>query len=440
MMTDEGLLVESVRKGSLAEEMEIEPGDRLLMVNDYPLRDIIDYNFYSSDDDLLFLVRKKSGELWEVEFERIDDEPLGIYFTAPQPSSCGNNCIFCFVHQLPKGLRKPLYVKDEDYRLSFLYGNYVTLSNIGPDALARIKEQRLSPLYISVHATDQALREKLLGKKGLSPILEVMKELADARITMHTQVVLCPGINDNEALLKTVDDLTGLYPWVSSLAIVPVGITRHRRGLPMLEPVTGEYSAKFVTDWQPRMADIAKKLGEPFLFLSDEFYIKAGLPFPVLDSYGDLPQVENGVGMVPLFLAEAEEVIANAEKLASSRVTVVTGCSPFPYIADFAGRLSSVTGVAIEAVAVKNRLFGEEVTVTGLVCGGDILKEFEDKRVSGLLMIPDVMLKEGEGMLLDDMTLNDLAEKLGCEVRSFCSTPEGFYAALEELAQSATNP
>ena len=435
MMTEEGLLVESVRKGSLAEELQIEPGDRLLMVNDYPLMDIIDYNFHSSDDELLFLLRKESGELWEVEFERVDDEPLGIYFTAPQPASCGNNCIFCFVHQLPKGLRKPLYVKDEDYRLSFLYGNYVTLSNIGSDALARIKEQRLSPLYISVHATDQALREKLLGKKGLTPILEVMKELADARITMHTQVVLCPGINDNEALLQTVADLTGLYPWVASLAIVPVGITRHRRGLPMLEPVREDYAAKFVSEWQPRMADIAKKLGEPFLFLSDEFYIKAGVSFPELESYGDLPQIENGVGMIPLFLEEAEEVLSNAKKLAPARVTVLTGCSPFPYVADFTRRLSSVTGVDILAVAVKNRLFGEEVTVTGLVCGGDILKEFEGNQLNGFLMIPDVMLKEGEGIFLDDMSPAMLAEVLGCRVEAFVATPDGLYEKLVELAE-----
>jgi putative radical SAM enzyme (TIGR03279 family) len=433
MMTEEGLLVESVRKGSLAEELQIEPGDRLLMVNDYPLMDIIDYNFHSSCDDLLFLVRKESGELWEVEFERVDDEPLGIYFTAPQPASCGNNCIFCFVHQLPKGLRKPLYVKDEDYRLSFIYGNYVTLSNIESDALARIKEQRLSPLYISVHSTDQALREKLLGKKGLTPILEVMKELADARITMHTQVVLCPGINDDAALLQTVADLADLYPRVASLAIVPVGITRHRLGLPKLDPVTGEYAAEFINDWQPRMADIAKKLGEPFLFLSDEFYIKAGLPFPPLESYGDLPQIENGVGMIPLFLEEAEEVLSDAKKLATAQVTVVTGRSPFPYIADFTGRLSAVTTVDITAVAVKNRLFGEEVTVTGLVCGSDILKEFEGKQLNGFLMIPDVMLKEGEGVFLDDMSPAALAEALCCRVEVFVATPDGLYEKLAEL-------
>lgn len=433
-MIEEGLLIEGVAKGSLAAELEIEPGDRLLMVNNYPLRDIIDYNFYSSDDELLFLVRKKSDELWEVEFERVDDEPLGIYFSTPAPASCGNNCIFCFVHQLPRGLRKSLYIKDEDYRLSFLYGNYVTLSNIEPDELARIKEQRLSPLYISVHATDPALRENLLGKTGLTPILAVIRELAEARITMHTQVVLCPGINDGEALEQTVAELAALYPLVASLAIVPVGITRHRRGLPGLEPVTGDYAAKFINDWQPRMAKTARKLGEPFLFLSDEFFIKAGLPFPALELYGDLPQVENGVGMIPLFLSEAEEVLSAAEKLAPLHVTVVTGQSPFPYVSGFLETLSTRTGVAIRPVAVANRLFGPEVTVTGLVSGVDIVKALEGVQSGGFLLVPDVMLKEGEGLFLDDMALEELAEKLDCGVISFYSSPDGFYEKLVELS------
>jgi putative radical SAM enzyme (TIGR03279 family) len=281
------------------------------------------------------------------------------------------------------------------------------------------------------------LREKLLGKKGVTPILEILKELADARITMHTQVVLCPGINDGEALQQTVADLAGLYPRVASLAIVPVGITRHRRGLPKLDSVTSDYAARFIDDWQPRMAGLSSQLESPFLFLSDEFYIKAGLSFPPLESYGDLSQIENGVGMIPLFLAEAEEVVSSAKKLAPQKITVVTGYSPFTYVAEFVSRLSCVTGLDISVVAVKNRLFGEEVTVTGLISGGDIVEAFYGKRVDGILMIPDVMLKEGEGMLLDDMKLSDLADNLGCEVRSFGSTPEGFYLALEELQEES---
>ncbi len=310
-----GLVIEKVLAGSIAEEMEIEPGDRLTAVNGHPLRDIIDYNFFSAEEELTLEIVKEDGEVWEVEIERGADEPLGLIFPAPVPFKCGNKCIFCFVHQLPPGLRSPLYVKDEDYRLSFLYGNYVTLANIGREEIARIKEQRLSPLYISVHATDAALREKLLGKTGIIPVMEIMEELAASRITMHTQVVLCPGLNDGAALEQTVADLARLHPWVSSLAVVPVGLTRHRRGLPSLKPVTKPYAAAFVAAWEPRAASLAERLGGPFLFLADEFYIKAGIPFPPLDTYGDLPQLENGVGMIPLFLAQAAEVIEQAKPL-----------------------------------------------------------------------------------------------------------------------------
>jgi len=208
----DGLPIEKVVPGSIAEELEIGTGDRLLAINGHRLRDIIDYNFFSGDEELTLEVVKSDGEVWEIEVERDESESLGLIFPAPVPARCGNRCVFCFVHQLPKGLRAPLYVKDEDYRLSFLYGNYVTLANIGRIEMERIKEQRLSPLYISVHATDPSLREKLLGKTGIIPIRLVMEELAAARITMHCQIVLCPGINDGSFLEQTVNDLAALYP------------------------------------------------------------------------------------------------------------------------------------------------------------------------------------------------------------------------------------
>ncbi|HTP63959.1 MAG TPA: DUF512 domain-containing protein, partial [Geobacteraceae bacterium] len=358
-----GLLIEKVIPGSIASEMEIEPGDRLVSINGHPLADIIDYNYFGAEDELTLEIVKGDGELWEVEIERDAHELLGLIFPAPVPLRCGNKCIFCFVHQLPPGLRSPLYVKDEDYRLSFLYGNYVTLANMGPKDLARIREQRLSPLYISVHATDPALRERLLGKKGIIPILAIMEELAASRITMHTQVVLCPGINDGEALERTVADLAGLYPRVASLAVVPVGLTRYRRGLPRLAPVTGSYAAAFIAEWEARASSLAERLGGPFLFLADEFYIKAGVPFPPLESYGDLPQIENGVGMVPLFLHEAAEVLEQAGRLKSFKATVVTGVSFYRFLAGFLRKLGRKTGIELTPVAVPNRLFGPRVTV-----------------------------------------------------------------------------
>jgi putative radical SAM enzyme (TIGR03279 family) len=427
-----GLIVDRVMPGSIAEELEIEQGDRLISVNGHPLRDVIDYNYFGADDVLVLGLEKADGELWELEVEREEGESLGLTFQSPAPARCGNNCVFCFVHQLPKGLRSPLYVKDEDYRLSFLYGNYVTLANIGRAELERIKEQRLSPLYISVHATEPLLRERLLGKSGILPILDVMKELAEARITMHTQIVLCPGLNDGEAFARTVEDLALMHPRVSSLAVVPVGLTSHRKKLPALTPLTQGFAAAFIGEWGEKAQLLADRLGEPFLFLADEFYIKGHIPFPALEIYGDLPQLENGVGMIPLFLSEAEQVLKEAEYLGEARITVVTGESPYRYLADFLERLSEVTGASIIPVAVKNRLFGETVTVTGLVCGRDIIAALQGVDLGDLVLVPDVMMKEGEGVFLDDLSLEDLERELGKPVLVVESTPFGIYEAIEK--------
>jgi len=429
-----GLLVEAVAAGSIAEELGIESGDRLLAINGNLLRDIIDYSFFTSaDEELLLEVFKADGDLWELEIDRDPDEPLGLFFDAPKPARCSNNCLFCFVHQLPKGLRKPLYVKDEDYRLSFLNGNYVTLANLKPTDLSRITKQRLSPLYISVHATNPILREQLLGRQNIPPIMDQLQKLADVRIAMHTQVVLCPGLNDGFELKRTVTDLANLYPSVQSLAIVPLGLTSHRQHLPHLEAVDREYARSFITTWEPKAKALKKQLGEPFLFLADEFYLKAGLPFPTIREYGDFPQIENGVGMVPLFMREAERTLRSARLLGDFKATVITGASAFGFVSEFVDKLAKKTGVQIITTAVENRLFGSSVTVSGLVSGKDILATLDGKNVGKALLVPDVMLKEGEGMFLDDISLKKLEEKLKCRVIVFESTPKGFYTALKSL-------
>lgn len=430
---NKGLLIETVVEGSIAAEMEIEAGDRLLAVNDKPVSDIIDYHYHTADEELLLLVLKGSGELWEVEIDNSEGAPLGICFHAPSPSCCGNNCIFCFVHQLPKGLRKPLYVKDEDYRLSFLYGNYVTLTNITQAELTRIKEQKLSPLYISVHVTDEMIRQKMLGRSGIPPLLPMMKDLAAAGISMHTQIVLCPGINDGEFLKKSLSDLAALYPRVASLAVVPVGLTAHRQKLPSLEPVSSEYAAQFIQEWTSIKEEIDERLGEPFLFFADEFYLKAALPFPASITYGDFPQLENGVGMIPLFEEEAAEVLAGLEPIGVGKATVVTGLSPLAHIEAFMQAVSVKMGVSIKVEGVVNTLFGSQVTVTGLVSGRDIVATLGGRVDLGVLLVPDVMLKEGEGIFLDDTTLDALAEQLHCRVEVFPANPEGFCQKLVEL-------
>jgi putative radical SAM enzyme (TIGR03279 family) len=432
-----GLLIEHVTSGSIADEYEVVAGDRLLAVNGQPLRDLIDYSYYTaSEEELLLEVEKTNGELWELEVERHPGELLGLTFAPPVPARCANNCLFCFVHQLPKGLRKPLYVKDEDYRLSFLNGNYVTLANLKTSELNRIIEQRLSPLYISVHATNPELREKLLGKARIPRIMEQLQRLAAARIVMHTQVVLCPGLNDGEELLRTVTELAGLYPAVQSVAVVPLGLTAHRQKLPHLVPVDRDYAHAFVEVWQPRAEALRKNMRQPFLFLADEFFLKAGLPFPMLKEYGDFPQIENGVGMVPLFLKEAGQVVRRARPIGQFRVTVVTGVSSLDFVRDFLDRLAEKSGLDIVTLAVENRLFGSSITVSGLVTGNDIVAA-AGQLVGSCLLVPDVMLKEGEGVFLDNMSLGELEQAIGCPVRTFDSTPAGFYHVLRAISKSA---
>ncbi len=433
-----GLLIDVVSPGSIADELEVLAGDRLLTVNGRPVRDLIDYSYCTAyEEQLLLEIEKQNGEIWELEVERGDGEPLGLTFTAPAPARCANNCLFCFVHQLPKGLRKALYIKDEDYRLSFLNGNYVTLTNLSRSALKRITEQRLSPLYISVHTTNPHLRERLLGKSGIPPILEQLQKLAAARIIMHTQVVLCPGLNDGEELQRTVEDLAALFPTVQSLAIVPLGLTAHRQKLPSLTPVDAEYARRFIARWQPDSEALRRKLRQPFLFLADEFFLKADLPFPSIKEYGDFPQIENGVGMVPLFKKEAAQVLRRATTVGKFRATVVTGVSSFPFVSDFLENLEEKSGLELVPFAVENRLFGASVTVSGLVSGNDIIAALDGHETGAALLVPDVMVKEGEGLFLDDISLVELEHRLGCQIVLFDSTPRGFYKMLKNLQKDA---
>jgi putative radical SAM enzyme (TIGR03279 family) len=429
-----GLRIDAVTPASIADSMEVAAGDRLLSVNGHPLRDIIDYSYFTAaEEELLLEIEKPDGELWELEVEREHGEPLGLLFSAPEPARCSNNCIFCFVHQLPKGLRKPLYVKDEDYRLSFLNGNYVTLANLKNTELSRIIEQRLSPLYISVHATNQFLRAELLGKKKIPPILDQLRALAAAGIVMHTQIVLCPGINDGVELERTVAELASLYPAVRSLAVVPLGLTAHRSGLPSLRGVDAAYAAEIIKIWEPLAKKLRKKLGEPFLFLADELYLKAGLPLPPVREYGDFPQIENGVGMVPLFMQEAAQVLRMARPIGRFRATVVTGVSSAGFVRDFLDKLNQKTGLELAPLPVENRLFGASVTVSGLVSGRDIVAVLAGHEIGSALLVPDVMLKEGEGIFLDDVSLDSLEELTGYPVKVFEATPRGLYQAVRSL-------
>ncbi len=427
-----GISIERVTPGSLAAGCELESGDFLLSINGQPLRDIIDYEYLAGDDQLLLEVLKSNGEVWEVDVEREEGEPLGLSFAAPVPRNCSNTCVFCFVDQLPPGLRSSLYVKDEDYRLSFLCGNFITLTSLSRYDRARIKEQHLSPLYISVHATDPMVRSSLLGHPAGGDIMARLREFAAAGITMHTQVVLCPGINDGMIFERTVADLATLAPRVASLAVVPVGLTVHRNHLPDLTPVTGHYAKDFLSEWLPRSHSLVKQLGAPFLTFADEFFLRANEPFLPLSAYGDLPQLENGVGMVPQFLEDAREVLSRARPVGGYTVSVVTGVSAFPLVKVFLDGLMEKTGMVFQLFAPQNHLFGRSVTVTGLLAGRDLIDCLRERELGSVVAIPDVMLKDDEDLFIDSLTLREAAEALGREILVFPATPSGFFDTVVE--------
>ncbi|MCL5935126.1 MAG: DUF512 domain-containing protein [Bacillota bacterium] len=417
-MSSNGLLITGVERESIAEVLGIQPGDRLVAINARPVQDILDYRFLSANEELTVRVVTGEGEEWEIEIEKDYEEDLGLDFgehSFGPTRRCHNRCLFCFVDQMAPKMRDTLYIKDDDYRLSFWQGNFVTLTNVKEAELQRIIEQKLGPLYISVHTTNPELRRRMLNNRHAGSIMDQLTRLAEAGIEMQTQVVLCPGINDRKELEKTIDDLAGLWPQVHSLAVVPVGITRYREGLHALRPFSREeacevveliesYQHKFMADWD-----------YPFVFASDEFYVMAGKSIPPTENYGDFPQTENGVGLARLFLDEWEEVQEELpHRLEENRtVTLVTGTSGEPFLRQVVERLNQVAGLQVNLEVVKNTFFGETVTVTGLLTAQDIIAGLRGKEIGQLLLLPTVMLRNGEDLFLDDLRVNDVSESIG---------------------------
>lgn len=419
-MKGRGLPIFRLEPGSIAEEMGLKPGDRVIAINGEPVRDIIDFRFLESEETLTVNVKKATGEEWLLEIEKDYDRSLGIDFGAQgfgNTIRCTNKCVFCFVDQMPPGMRKTLYIKDDDYRLSFWCGNFITLTNLGKEELERIVKQRLSPLYISVHTTNAALREKMLGNPKAGLVMEQLRYLAGAGIEMHAQVVLCPGLNDGKELERTAADLAGLWPAVSSLAVVPVGLTRFRQNLYPLRPVTPEEARRLV-HWVGLMQEeYLRKLEYPFIFASDEFYLQSGEPIPSDERYAGFPQVENGVGLTRLFLDEWEEVQNDLPgKVFPLKATIVTGVLGEKVLSPVTARLNKIEGLEIKVKAIKNYFFGKQVTVAGLVTGIDILKQVKPGETGGLLVLPAVMLRNGEDVFLDNLTPADLAVHLKTSV------------------------
>lgn len=420
-MSGKGIIA-GVVPGSIAAELELKPGDVLVAVNDKPVSDIIDLSFALADEYVELLVARQDGEQELLAIEKDCDEDLGLEFESAvfdRVRSCANKCLFCFVDQMPAGLRESLYVKDDDYRLSFLYGNFITLTNLTRTDLDRIRRLHLSPLYVSVHATDGAVRARLLGNKRAAAIMDQLKELADMGTELHTQVVLCPGHNDGAVLGRTIADLYALRPHVSSLAIVPVGLTRHRPAAcePLRTFTRDEARAVVVqvAKWQQRSR---QETDEGFVYLADEFYLAAGEAIPPYEEYDGFPQLENGVGLVRSFLADWEDAKpAGAGYPEPFHLDVVCGRSAAVVLEPLLAGLS-VANLKVRLVPVTNEFFGASVTVTGLLTGGDIISALA--ALPGPrdgIIIPGVALRKGENVFLDGLTPEAVADRLGKSVR-----------------------
>jgi len=426
------LEIVSIESGSIADELGLQPGDCLVRVNGEQVNDLVDYLIEEPNELLQVEVERADGELWEIDIEHDSEEPLGLLLPHPEPKLCGNNCIFCFVHQLPRGMRRTLYIKDEDYRFSYLYGAYVTLTNLSEADLRLILRKQLSPLYISVHAVDIALRQKLLDKPA-PDVMPLIRTLVDGGIELHTQVVVCPGINDGVYLEQTLRELSVLAPGVKSLAIVPVGLTGHRQRLPGLRVHT-RYEAAELVDWVgERQAELLRRLGTRFIFAADELYLKAEEDFPPLESYEELSQIENGVGLIPMFRMQADEVIKEVQPLNLPPVSLVTGVSSAGDIFGFAATLVEKCDIDLRVHVVENHFFGGDVTVAGLLTGQDLLEQLANVDLGQILLVPDVMLREGEDVFLDDVRISDLADHLQVEVEVIPTDPWGVWDMLETL-------
>lgn len=425
--------IESVEPGSYAAGIGLERGDQLIAINGQAINDLVDYHVYASSEHVVLEILRQDEEIWEYDLEKVADEDIGIELEHPNPQQCGNQCIFCFVHQLPRGMRKSLYVKDEDYRFSYLYGSYITLTNLKENDLQRIINQRLSPLYVSVHAIDPQVRQNLLGTE-VPDILPIIERLTGAGIELHCQVVLCPGENDGKILDQTIEVLGDMLPYVLSLAVVPVGLTDHRQHLPHLNQLSrsdARTCLKQIKRWQ---GGFLTRAGTRFVFPADEIYLLAGEEIPDQAVYEDLPQIENGVGMITRFRQQAQEVLLDAEIMNLDKVTLVTGLSFVDELDSFVDRLTMRTGVLCSVVSIHNDLFGAGVTVAGLVTGKDLLEQLKDRDLGQALLLPDVMLKEGDQVFLDDVTVAQLQEQLKVKIVVIESSPWGILEGMESLA------
>ncbi|MGM0502532.1 MAG: DUF512 domain-containing protein, partial [Bacillota bacterium] len=406
----------------IAEEVDLTPGDKLVRINGQILKDFIDYKFLITDTYLELEIVKDNGEYWIIEVEKNFDESLGIEFSDiifDGLKTCHNNCIFCFVDQMPEGCRKTLSLKDDDYRFSFLKGSYTTLTNLSEEEFKRIKRMHLSPLNISVHSTNSKVREQMLNNKNAGRILEQIEELCAVGIEMNTQIVLCPEINDGQYLAQTIEDLAQFIPQIKSLAVVPVGLTKYRDGLTNLRSFTKQEALEVIEMVEKYQNEFRSENESGFVYLADEFYLLAEQEIPSREYYDNFPQLENGVGMVRLLRDEFAELKSNLPKEIANKtkISLVTGKLGAEALKPVVTELNEIDNLNLEVCVIKNKFFGSEVTVTGLLTSTDILGQLKDDHVDlgDLILIPEVLLNDDD-LFLDDLSWREFEKKFDQKV------------------------
>lgn len=433
-MSKRGHIIKVVDPDSIADQLELEPGDAVLSIDGHELEDIFDYEYYINSESILMTVKKKNGEEWELEIEN-QYEDLGITFENGLMSeyrSCRNQCIFCFIDQMPPGMRETLYFKDDDSRLSFLQGNYVTLTNMSDHDIDRIIKFKLAPINISVHTTNPALRCEMLHNRFAGKALQNIQKLYEAEVPMNGQIVLCKGVNDGKELERTISDLSKFLPYMESVSAVPVGLSKYRDGLYPLQPFTREDAKEIleiIERWQKKLH---KAHGKHFIHASDEVYILAGLPLPEANRYDGYIQLENGVGMLRLL---EEEIKASLEKLEgddkSEELSIATGRLAAPYIQKHTRLIQEkFPGRIIHLYPITNEFFGEQITVAGLITGQDLIGQLKGRKLGKRLLLPECMFRSGEEVFLDDLTRQDVQKALQVQVDIVKSSGQDFVQAV----------
>jgi len=436
-------IITKIILNGIAEEVGIEVNDVLLSINDNKINDIIDYKFLSADEEIILEVEKANGEVWEIEIEKEYGEDLGIEFGGgimDKAKTCSNKCIFCFIDQLPNGMRESLYFKDDDSRLSFLQGNFVTLTNMKDEDIDRIIQYHISPINVSVHTTNPDLRVEMLNNRFAGKVFERMKKLADAGITMNAQIVSVPGINNGDELNRTIKDLYTLYPEVSDVAVVPIGITKFRQGLKHINTYTKEESIEEIERVKKLQDIYMKEVGKPFVRLSDEFYLVAGKEIPSQSFYDDYHQIEDGIGMVRCFRDAIDDTLENLDMSINESFTIVTGTLAYNELLEASNKIKKKNpNIKLDVYGIVNNYFGDSITIAGLLTGTDIIVQMKGIIKSKYLIMSNNMFRKGyeltdstEQIMLDNMKIKDIESALNVKVIVVDYTGEDLIQKLNE--------